>query len=91
MLDRITLDDIKPSSRKYPFIDFRPEREIGNDCLEVHHLSVEGKFKDISFTLNHNEKVAFISDDTSIISALFDVIAGRNEMTFPNLKMLHVL
>lgn len=79
MLDRITLDDIKPSSRKYPFIDFRPEREIGNDCLEVHHLSVEGKFKDISFTLNHNEKVAFISDDTSIISALFDVIAGRNE------------
>lgn len=79
MLDRITLEDIKPSSRKYPFIDFRPEREIGNDCLEVHHLAVEGKFKDISFTLNHVEKVAFISDDTSVISALFDVLAGRNK------------
>lgn len=79
MLDRITITDIKPSSRRYPFIDFRPEREIGNECLEVHDLSVHGKFQDVSFTLRNHDKVAFITDDTSIVTALFDVLGGRRE------------
>ena len=62
-LEKITLDDIKPSSRRYPFVGFKPEREIGNDLLQVDNLSVtiEGKkiLDNISFTLNKDDKVAF--------------------------------
>ena len=63
-LEKIELDEIKPSSRKYPYIDFRPNRSIGNDVLEVHNLSktIDGVkvLDDISFTLNHDDKVAFV-------------------------------
>ena len=79
MLDRITIADIKPSSRRYPYIDFRPEREIGNEVLEVHHLAVEGKFKDLNFTMRNHDKIAFITDDTSIVTALFEVLGGRTD------------
>ena len=63
-LEKIELDDIKPSSRKYPYIDFRPEREIGNEVLAVEHLSktINGEkvLDDISFTLGREDKVAFV-------------------------------
>ena len=63
-LEKIELDDIKPSSRKYPYIDFRPEREIGNEVLAVEHLSktINGEkvSDDISFTLGREDKVAFV-------------------------------
>lgn len=81
ILDKITLDDIKPSSRKYPFVSFVPDREIGHDLLHVQELSyaVEGTqlFDNVSFTLNRGDKVAFLSDNDLIVSAFLDVLAGE--------------
>lgn len=80
MLDKITLDDIQPSSRRYPFISFKPEREIGNDLLQVENVSVtiDGKkiLDNISFTLNKNDKVAFIAKDDIATTTLLNVITG---------------
>ncbi|MCR4652281.1 MAG: ATP-binding cassette domain-containing protein [Eubacterium sp.] len=82
-LEKIELDDIKPSSRKYPYIDFRPEREIGNEVLEVHNLSktVDGVkvLDDISFTLRREDKVAFVGSNELAASELFKIIAGVEE------------
>ncbi len=82
-LEKIQLDDIKPSSRKYPYIDFRPEREIGNEVLEVNGLSktVDGvKLLDnISFTLRREDKVAFVGSNEQAVSELFKIIAGADE------------
>ena len=80
MLDKITLDDIQPSSRRYPFVQFKPEREIGNDLLQVDNVSVtiDGKkiLDNISFTLNRDDKVAFIAENDLITTTLFKVIMG---------------
>lgn len=80
MLDKITLDDIQPSSRRYPFVGFKPEREIGNDLLQVENVSVtiDGKkiLDNISFTLNKEDKVAFIAKDDITTTILFKVIMG---------------
>ena len=82
-LEKIQLDDIKPSSRKYPYIDFRPEREIGNEVLEVNGLSktVDGvKLLDnISFTLRREDRVAFVGSNEQAVSELFKIIAGADE------------
>lgn len=83
ILEKITLDDIKPSSRKYPFVSFVPEREIGHDLLHVQELSyaLDGTklFENVTFTLNRGDKVAFMSDNDLIISAFLDVLAGERE------------
>ncbi|MDR0921332.1 MAG: ATP-binding cassette domain-containing protein [Lactobacillales bacterium] len=83
MLDKITLDDIQPSSRRYPFIAFKPEREIGNDLLQVDNLSVsiDGKkvLDNISFTLNKDDKVAFIAPNDITTTALIRVLMGDLE------------
>ncbi len=79
MLEKITIEDIKPSSRRYPYIDFKPDREIGNDVLTVEGLGVKGKFSGLTFVLTRTDKVAFISDDTSIITSLFDVLADKRK------------
>lgn len=80
MLDKITLDDIQPSSRRYPFVGFKPEREIGNDLLQVDNVSVtiDGKkiLDNISFTLNKDDKVAFVAKDDIVTTTLFKVIMG---------------
>lgn len=80
MLDKITLDDIQPSSRRYPFVQFKPEREIGNDLLQVDNVSVtiDGKkiLDNISFTLNRDDKVAFIAENDLVTTTLFKVIMG---------------
>ncbi len=78
-LEKITLEDIKPSSRKYPYIDFKPEREIGNEALKVENLSVKGYFKNLSFTVVKGEKIGFLSDHNLAISMLFDVLSGVRE------------
>ncbi len=82
-LEKIQLDEIKPSSRKYPYIDFRPERTIGNDVLEVHNLSktIDGVkvLDDISFTLNHDDKVAFVGSDELAKTTLFQILMGEME------------
>lgn len=82
-LEKIELDDMKPSSRKYPYIDFRPEREIGNEVLTVEHLSktVDGVkvLDDISFILNRDDKVAFVGSNTIAATTLFQILAGEME------------
>lgn len=81
MLDKITLDDIQPSSRRYPFVQFKPEREIGNDLLQVENVSVtlDGKkiLENVSFTLNKDDKVAFIAESDIVTTTLFKVITGE--------------
>ena len=82
-LEKIQLEDIKPSSRKYPYIDFRPQREIGNEVLEVQNLSktVDGVkvIDNISFTLRREDKVAFVGSNEQAASELFKIIAGLEE------------
>ena len=82
-LEKIELDDMKPSSRKYPYIDFRPGREIGNEVLVVEHLSktIDGVkvLDDISFILGHDDKVAFVGSNTIATTTLFQILAGEME------------
>ncbi len=82
-LEKIQLEDIRPSSRKYPYIDFRPAREIGNEVLTVNHLSktIDGVkvLDDISFIINREDKVAFVGPNTQAIITLFRILAGEIE------------
>lgn len=76
-LEKLTLNDIKPSLRKYPFIDFKFEREIGNDILMVEGLTKQGYFEDVSFIVQKNDKIGFISDKSTTVTMLFDVLTGK--------------
>ena len=76
-LERLTLNDIKPSLRKYPFIDFKFEREIGNDILIVEGLTKEGYFRDLDFIVQKGDKIGFVSDKSTTITMLFDVLTGK--------------
>ena len=82
-LEKIQLDDMRPSSRKYPYIDFRPNREIGNEVLMVDGLSktVDGvKLLDhITFTLGHDDKVAFVGGNEQATTMLFKILMGEEE------------
>ena len=82
-LEKIELDDIRPSSRKYPYIDFRPNRDIGNEVLTVSHLSksIDGVkvLDDISFVLGREDKVAFVGANTMASTVLFKILAGEME------------
>ncbi len=78
-LENLEFAEVKVSSRKYPYIDFRPEREVGNEILSVENLTKEGYFKDISFTINAGDKVGFLSDKSTAITMLFKILAGEVE------------
>ena len=82
-LEKIQLDDIRPSSRKYPYIDFRPNREIGNEVLMVEHLSktVNGVkiLDDLTFTLGHDDKVALVGGNEQAKTMLFRILMGEEE------------
>ncbi|MBP3913527.1 MAG: ATP-binding cassette domain-containing protein [Lachnospiraceae bacterium] len=82
-LEKIELEQMVPSSRKYPYIDFRPDREIGNDVLFVEHLSktIDGEvvFKDLNFTVGRNDKIAFVGGNERAKTTLFEIISGRME------------
>ena len=82
-LEKIQLDDIQPSSRKYPYIDFRPNREIGNEVLTVEGLSktIDGEkvLDNLSFTLNHDDKVAFVGGNELAKTTLFQILTGEME------------
>ena len=82
-LEKIQLDEIRPSSRKYPYIDFRPNREIGNEVLMVENLTktIDGvKVLDhVSFTINHDDKVAFVGSNELAKTTLFRILAGELE------------
>ena len=80
-LEKIELDEIRPSSRKYPFIDFRPDRSIGNEVLQVENLSktIDGVkvLDNISFTLGHDDKVAFVGSNEQAKNVLFEILMGN--------------
>ena len=82
-LEKIELDEIRPSSRKYPYIDFRPNREIGNEVLTVEGISktIDGVkvLDNISFILNHDDKVAFVGSNELAKTTLFKILAGEME------------
>ncbi|WP_188203937.1 ABC-F family ATP-binding cassette domain-containing protein [Desemzia incerta] len=82
-LEKITLDDIQPSTRRYPFVGFEPEREIGNDLLRVENISktIDGKkiLDNISFSLNKDDKVAFTGESDIALTTLFKIIMGEME------------
>ena len=82
-LEKIQLDDMRPSSRKYPYIDFRPNREIGNEVLMVENLSktIDGVkvLDNISFTLGHDDKVAFVGANEQAITTFFRILVGELE------------
>ncbi len=82
-LEKIELDEIKPSSRKYPYIDFRPEREIGNEVLTVEGISKtiggEKVLDNISFILGHDDKVAFVGGNELAKTTLFQILTGEME------------
>ena len=82
-LEKIQLDEIKPSSRKYPYIDFRPSREIGNEVLLVEGLSktIDGvKILDnVSFIVNREDKIAFVGSNELAKTTLFKIITGEME------------
>ncbi|AXE19188.1 ABC-F family ATPase [Runella rosea] len=79
MLEKLNVDEIKPSSRKYPYINFKPEREIGDQVLSVEGLSKTAEdgtklFENVTFRLNREDKVAFIGRNTLAITALFEIL-----------------
>ncbi|MCD7717613.1 MAG: ATP-binding cassette domain-containing protein [Lachnospiraceae bacterium] len=80
-LEKIQLDEIKPSSRKYPYIDFRPNREIGNEVLMVENLSktIDGVkvLDNLTFTLGHDDKVAFVGSNELAKTTFFQILAGE--------------
>ena len=83
MLEKLNIEEIQPSSRRYPGIIFTPQREPGNKILEVHGLtaSIEGEllFKDVNFQIEKGDKVAFLSRDPRAMTALFEIINGNRK------------
>ncbi len=82
-LEKIELDEIKPSSRKYPYIDFRPNRDIGNEILTVEGISktINGEkvLDNISFVVGHDDKIAFVGSNEKAKTALFQILSGEEE------------
>ena len=76
-LEKLTISDFKPSLRKYPYIDFKFEKDIGNDILMVDGLTKKGYFENISFTVQKDEKIGIISDKSTTVSMLYDILMGK--------------
>ena len=83
MLEKLNIEEIKPSTRKYPGIVFTPAREVGNNILTVNEMSksIKGKilFKDMSFTMEKGDKIVFLSRDPRAMTSLFEIINGNEE------------
>ena len=83
MLDKLTVEELPASSRRYPFVGFDMDREAGRDLLTVDGLSktVNGEklLNNISFTLNHDDKIAIIGENEIAITALMQILAGEDE------------
>jgi ATPase subunit of ABC transporter with duplicated ATPase domains len=84
LLEKLTIDDIQPSSRKYPYVHFKPEREPGDQILTVENLSYTSEdgtklFENLSFTVNKNDKIFLYSRDGLAVSALLDILAGERK------------
>ncbi|MCF0131628.1 MAG: ATP-binding cassette domain-containing protein [Pseudobutyrivibrio sp.] len=89
-LEKIELDDIKPSSRKYPYIDFRPKRDIGNEVLMVENLtkSIDGELilDHVSFNVGREDKIALVGSNEKAKTVLFQILAGEMEPDEGNYK-----
>ncbi len=86
MIEKLDISTIQPSSRRYPYIGFKPEREVGDQILMVENLSYKNDegdylFKDLTFQVMKNDKIAFLSKDGLAVSALFDVLMGKKRET----------
>jgi ATPase subunit of ABC transporter with duplicated ATPase domains len=86
MIEKLNIEQIQPSSRKYPYIGFKPEREVGDQILLVENLSYKLEdgtylFKNLSFQVGRNEKIAFLSKDGLAVTALFDILMGERKAT----------
>ncbi len=83
LLDKISLDDIRPSTRRYPFVNFSIDREIGNDLLTVKDLNktIDGEkvLNNVSFTMNKGDKIAFVGKDENAVTVLFKILMGEME------------
>lgn len=78
-LEKLTIEDIKPSSRKYPYINFEHTQEIGKEILKVDHLTKAGMFKNLSFNIEKGQKVAIFAKNNQIITTLFNIILGKEK------------
>lgn len=91
MIEKLNVADIQPSSRRYPFIGFKPEREVGDQILMVENLSYKNDegvylFKDISFQAMRKDKIAFLSKDGLAVSSFFDVLMGKKKASSGSFK-----
>lgn len=91
MIEKLNVADIQPSSRRYPFIGFKPEREVGDQVLTVEDLSYKNEegvflFKDLSFQAMRKDKIAFLSRDGLAVSAFFDILMGKKKPTSGSFK-----
>ncbi len=83
-LDKLDITEIKPSTRKYPFINFKPEREVGDQILRVDNLSAKNEdgevlFSDVSFIMNKGEKIALLGADSNAVTAFYQILAGERD------------
>ncbi len=78
-LERLTINDIKPSSRKYPFIEFKFDRQIGNDILTVDSLTKKGYFENVSFILGKTDKIGVVARNSKITTMLYDILSGKEQ------------
>ena len=78
-LEKLTIDDFKPSSRKYPYVDFKYEQEIGKEILKVEKLTKNGMFKNLSFTVEHDQKIVFLSSNSLVLTTLFNILTGKEQ------------
>lgn len=85
-LEKLTFVDIKPSSRKYPYIDFKPDRDVGNEILCVENLTKKGYFENVSFVVQKDNKIAFLSDNSKKITMLFDILMGEQKQDSGSFK-----
>jgi len=90
-LDKLDITEIKPSTRKYPFINFKPEREVGDQILRVDNLSAvneEGEtlFSNVSFIMNKGEKIALLGQDSTAVTAFYELLAGERELGEGNIE-----
>ncbi len=76
LLEKLVIEDLEPSSRRYPFVGFKPNREVGNEILTVENLTKEGLFKNLSFTIRKGDKIAFLAENSLIVTTLFNILAG---------------
>ena len=78
-LEKLTINDFKPSLRKYPYIDFKFEKDIGNDILIVEDLTKEGYFEKLSFTVQRDEKIGIVSNKSTTLTMLYDILMGKEQ------------